>query len=107
VNTTILGTGSYLPEDVLTSAELGDRLGTGGQWIVDKTTLELPGDAMHLTVDRFGNTGAGSIPITLDDAVREGRVTPGAHLLFIAIGGGMTWGGVAVRWAGDEHGRMN
>jgi 3-oxoacyl-[acyl-carrier-protein] synthase-3 len=60
--------------------------------------LDLPDKTMHLTVDRFGNTGAGSIPITLDDAVREGRVAPGAHLLFIAIGGGMTWGGVAFRW---------
>ncbi len=61
-------------------------------------TLELRDKTMHLTVDRFGNTGAASIPITLDDAVREGRVTPGANLLFIAIGGGMTWGGTALRW---------
>jgi acetoacetyl-CoA synthase len=62
--------------------------------------LELPATAMHLTVERFGNTGAGSVPITLDDAVRKGRVTPGARMLFIAVGGGMTWGGIALRWAG-------
>jgi 3-oxoacyl-[acyl-carrier-protein] synthase-3 len=71
-------------------------------------TLELPPGAMHMTVDRFGNTGAGSVPITLDDAVRNGRVAPGAHLLFIAIGGGMTWGGIAFRWADqgtNERGR--
>jgi 3-oxoacyl-(acyl-carrier-protein) synthase III len=67
-------------------AELADAIG-------------LPSAAMHLTVDRYGNTGAGSVPVTLDDAVRKGRVTPGARLLFIAVGGGMTWGGVAVRWA--------
>jgi 3-oxoacyl-(acyl-carrier-protein) synthase III len=66
-------------------------------------TLELRDETMHLTVDRFGNTGAGSIPITLDDAVRKGRVAPGAHLLFIAVGGGMTWGGVAFRWEHLAH----
>jgi 3-oxoacyl-[acyl-carrier-protein] synthase-3 len=64
--------------------------------------LELREKTMHLTVDRFGNTGAASIPITLDDAVREGRVAPGANLLFIAIGGGMTWGGIVFRWEGPR-----
>jgi acetoacetyl-CoA synthase len=60
--------------------------------------LELPPAAMHLTVDRFGNTGAGSIPITLDDAASSGRIGPGATLLLVAFGGGMTWGGIALRW---------
>lgn len=62
------------------------------------TALKLAPSSMHLTVDRFGNTGAASIPITLDDAVREGRIAAGARLLFIAIGGGMTWGGIAFQW---------
>jgi acetoacetyl-CoA synthase len=61
-------------------------------------SLRLPPGAMHLTVERYGNTGAGSVPITLDDAVRQGRVPDLATMLLVAFGGGMTWGGVALRW---------
>ncbi len=60
--------------------------------------LELDVDRMHLTVERYGNTGAASVPITLDDAVRVGAVHPGDALLLVAFGGGMTTGGTAVRW---------
>ncbi|HEU5474649.1 MAG TPA: beta-ketoacyl-ACP synthase III [Actinophytocola sp.] len=60
--------------------------------------LELRPEQMHRTVDRYGNTGAASVPITLDDAVRAGRVADGDVLLMVALGGGMTWGGAALRW---------
>ena len=36
--------------------------------------------------------------VTLDDAVHSGRLTPGALVLLVGFGGGMTWGGVAMRW---------
>jgi 3-oxoacyl-[acyl-carrier-protein] synthase-3 len=62
------------------------------------SSLDLAPGIMHLTVDRYGNTGAGSVPITLDDAVRHGRIGPGATLLLVAFGGGMTWGGIALDW---------
>lgn len=64
-------------------------------------TLELRPGRMHLTVSRYGNTGAASVPITLDDAVRTGRVSKDDAVLLIAFGGGMTWGGAALRWAGS------
>ncbi|GAA5165108.1 MULTISPECIES: 3-oxoacyl-ACP synthase III family protein [Amycolatopsis] len=70
--------------------------------------LELHPGTMHLTVARFGNTGAASIPLTLDDAVQNGRLSPGSTVFLVAFGGGMTWGGVALRWsgtAGSEAGR--
>lgn len=60
--------------------------------------LGLGPDVMHVTVERYGNTGAASIPVTLDDAVHSGRLTPGALVLLVGFGGGMTWGGVAMRW---------
>ncbi len=63
-------------------------------------TLGLRPGQLHLTVKRFGNTGAASVPITLDDAVRTGRVQSQDAVLLIAFGGGMTWGGVALRWPG-------
>jgi 3-oxoacyl-[acyl-carrier-protein] synthase-3 len=56
---------------------------------------------MHLTVASLGNTGAASVPITLDDAVRSGRIRENDIVVLVAFGGGMTWGGAACRWTGD------
>jgi 3-oxoacyl-[acyl-carrier-protein] synthase-3 len=66
-------------------------------------TLALRPDQMHLTVERYGNTGAASVPITLDDAVRAGRLSDDDVLLMVAFGGGMSWGGVTWRWSGARR----
>jgi 3-oxoacyl-[acyl-carrier-protein] synthase-3 len=66
-------------------------------------TLALRPDQMHLTVERYGNTGAASVPITLDDAVRAGRLADDDVLLMVAFGGGMSWGGTAWRWSGGRR----
>lgn len=50
------------------------------------------------TVAKYGNTGAASVPLTLDDAVQGGRVQPGSRLLFISFGAGISWGAVLVEW---------
>ncbi|HEX3588447.1 MAG TPA: beta-ketoacyl-ACP synthase III [Pseudonocardiaceae bacterium] len=60
--------------------------------------LGLRPDQMHLTVASLGNTGAASVPITLDDAVRSGRIREHDVVVLVAFGGGMTWGGAACRW---------
>jgi 3-oxoacyl-(acyl-carrier-protein) synthase III len=60
--------------------------------------LGLPMATVHRTVDRFGNTGAASVPITLDVAVRSGQVTRGELVLLVAFGGGMAVGMSLVRW---------
>jgi 3-oxoacyl-[acyl-carrier-protein] synthase-3 len=51
-----------------------------------------------VNVDRFGNTSSASIPLAIDQAVREGRIRPGMVLLLVAFGAGFTWGSVVVRW---------
>ncbi|MBF0097368.1 MAG: ketoacyl-ACP synthase III [Magnetococcales bacterium] len=51
-----------------------------------------------MTVDRHGNTSAASVPLALDEAVRDGRIQPGHLLLLEAFGGGFTWGSALVRW---------
>ncbi|HUF80410.1 MAG TPA: beta-ketoacyl-ACP synthase III [Burkholderiales bacterium] len=51
-----------------------------------------------LTVDRHANTSAASIPLALDEAVRDGRIRAGQHVLMEGVGGGFTWGAVLVRW---------
>jgi acetoacetyl-CoA synthase len=65
------------------------------EWASD---LGLGPGVLHRTVEKYGNTGAASVPITLDDAVRAGRLRSLARVLMVAFGGGMSWGGVAVSW---------
>ncbi|MBK4734246.1 beta-ketoacyl-ACP synthase III [Noviherbaspirillum pedocola] len=59
--------------------------------------LGLPREKMVVTVDQHGNTSAASIPLALDQAVRDGRVKPGHHVLMEGVGGGFTWGAALVR----------
>ncbi len=46
---------------------------------------------MVINIDRYGNTAAASVPIALDEAVRDGRARPGDNVLLVAFGGGLTW----------------
>jgi 3-oxoacyl-[acyl-carrier-protein] synthase III len=56
--------------------------------------LKLPMDKLVVTVDEHGNTSAASIPLALDQAVRDGRVKPGDTVMLEGVGGGFTWGAV-------------
>lgn len=60
--------------------------------------LGLPEDRVFTNLDRYGNTSAGSIPLALDEAVRQGRVKDGDIVLFVAFGGGLTWASAAIKW---------
>ncbi|MDX1460190.1 MAG: beta-ketoacyl-ACP synthase III [Xanthomonadales bacterium] len=51
-----------------------------------------------ITVDRHGNTSAASVPLALDEAVRDGRIKRGEILLLEAFGGGFTWGSALVQY---------
>jgi len=60
--------------------------------------LGLPMDKVVVTVDKHGNTSAASVPLALDEAVRDGRVKRGDLLLLEAFGGGFTWGATLLRY---------
>jgi 3-oxoacyl-[acyl-carrier-protein] synthase-3 len=60
--------------------------------------LDLPMERVIVTVDRTGNTSAGSVPLALDEAVRSGKVQRGQLLLLEAFGGGFTWGSALIRY---------
>jgi 3-oxoacyl-[acyl-carrier-protein] synthase-3 len=60
--------------------------------------LGLSADKVVMTVDRHANTSAASIPLALDEAVRDGRIRAGQLVVLEAMGGGFTWGAAAVRW---------
>jgi 3-oxoacyl-[acyl-carrier-protein] synthase-3 len=59
--------------------------------------LGLPVEKMVVTVHEHGNTSAASIPLALDQAVRDGRIKPGHNILMEGVGGGFTWGAVLAR----------
>ena len=58
----------------------------------------IPMERFFLNVDRYGNTSSASVPLTLDQANRAGRLKDGDLVLMMAIGGGMAWGSALVRW---------
>jgi len=60
--------------------------------------LDMPMERVIVTVDRTGNTSAGSVPLALDEAVRSGKVQRGQLLLLEAFGGGFTWGSALIRY---------
>jgi 3-oxoacyl-[acyl-carrier-protein] synthase III len=68
--------------------------------IIDATAryLNLPDDKVVVNISEYGNTSAASIPMALSEAVRAGRVKPGDVVVFVAFGGGLSWGAVAWKW---------
>lgn len=60
--------------------------------------LAMPMEKVVLTLPKYGNTSAASIPMALDEAVRDGRIKENHLLLFEAFGGGLTWASALVRW---------
>jgi 3-oxoacyl-[acyl-carrier-protein] synthase-3 len=60
--------------------------------------LGLSMERVVLTVERHANTSAASIPLALDEAVRDGRIRTGQHVLMEGVGGGFTWGAVLAKW---------
>ncbi len=55
-------------------------------------------DQVVVTVDKHGNTSAASVPLALDEAVREGRIKRGDMLLLEAFGGGFTWASALIKY---------
>ncbi|HET9959414.1 MAG TPA: beta-ketoacyl-ACP synthase III [Polyangiaceae bacterium] len=59
--------------------------------------LEIPMDRFVINIDRYGNTSSASIPIALDEAVRDGRIRDGDTVLMCALGGGISWGSALLK----------
>ena len=58
----------------------------------------IPMERVMLTVSRYGNMSSATVPVSLVDALKEGRVKPGSLLLMPGFGGGLTYGALLVRW---------
>ncbi|CAI3932570.1 3-oxoacyl-[acyl-carrier-protein] synthase III (FabH) (PDB:1UB7) [Commensalibacter communis] len=59
--------------------------------------LNLPSDRVIATVDRHANTSAASVPLALNEAVRDGRIKKGDLIVIEALGGGLSWGSSIIR----------
>ena len=57
------------------------------------TEVGISMDRVALNIDRYGNTIGASIPIALDEALRQGRARPGDHVMLVGFGAGLSWGG--------------
>jgi 3-oxoacyl-[acyl-carrier-protein] synthase-3 len=68
--------------------------------IIDRMAqrMKLPPEKVVVAIDRHANTSAASVPLAMDEAVRDGRILPGDLLLLEAIGGGLAWGAGLVRF---------
>ncbi len=61
--------------------------------------LGLPDSKVVINLERFGNTTAGTIPLALADALKDGRLKKGNLVLLASVGAGFTVGAVLLRWA--------
>lgn len=52
----------------------------------------IPENRLHINIDRVGNTVGASVPLCLDELMQEGRIKSGMKVMFLAFGGGLTWG---------------
>ncbi|AZU61248.1 beta-ketoacyl-ACP synthase III [Neobacillus mesonae] len=60
--------------------------------------LELPEEKMSKTVNKYGNTSAASIPISLVEELEAGKIKDDDLIVMVGFGGGLTWGAIAIRW---------
>ncbi|MBT9245057.1 ketoacyl-ACP synthase III [Gemmobacter fulvus] len=89
-----------------------DKIGLSGadvDWIVPHQAniriiegtakrMQVPMDRVVVTVQDHGNTSAASIPLALSVGVARGQIKPGDLVVTEAIGGGLAWGSVVLRW---------
>ncbi len=60
--------------------------------------LKVPEEKVYMTIKKYGNISSATVPIALDEAVRDGTIKKGKLVLLTAFGGGLTWGSSLIRW---------
>jgi 3-oxoacyl-[acyl-carrier-protein] synthase-3 len=70
------------------------------QRILDAMTraLNVPETRVVSTIERYGNTSAASIPLSMWEARSDGRIKDGSHLVLVGFGGGFTWSACVLTW---------
>jgi 3-oxoacyl-[acyl-carrier-protein] synthase-3 len=60
--------------------------------------LKLPMEKVQVNLEKYGNMSAASIPVALHEAVIEGKLNDGDHVIMVGFGGGLTWGACVMKW---------
>jgi 3-oxoacyl-[acyl-carrier-protein] synthase-3 len=62
-----------------------------------RSRLDVGPEKFFVNLDKYGNMSSASIPVALVEAVQCGRIKKGDHVIFVAFGGGLTWGAMVVK----------
>ncbi len=65
--------------------------------------LHVTMDRIMMDIDKYGNTSSASIPLAVCDAMDQGRIHPGDHLVLVGFGAGLTWGALVMQWIEPER----
>lgn len=65
--------------------------------------LRLPLSRFMINIERYGNTSTASIPVAVCEAIQQGRIASGDHLVLVAFGAGLTWGALTLQWVLPER----
>jgi len=67
--------------------------------IIESATqkLRFPPEKVYINIDRYGNTSGASVPVALDEVLRDGKVKRGQWLLLVAFGAGLTWASALIK----------
>lgn len=60
--------------------------------------LDLPEEKMSKTIHKYGNTSSASIPLSLYDELKAGKIQDDDIIVMVGFGGGLTWGAIAMKW---------
>jgi 3-oxoacyl-[acyl-carrier-protein] synthase III len=68
--------------------------------IIESTAkyANVPMDKVFVNVDRYGNMSSATVPVALDEALEQGRVKEGDHIMMVAFGAGFTWASAVLKW---------
>ena len=64
--------------------------------------LNLPEEKVYVNLNKYGNMSAASIPVALDEALKNKKIKKGHSVLLVAFGAGLTWGSIILRWSKEE-----
>ncbi len=64
--------------------------------------LNLSKEKTYTNLNKYGNMSAASVPVALDEAVKEKKIKKGDNVIMVAFGGGLTWGSLVLKWSREE-----
>lgn len=64
--------------------------------------LKLPKEKAYVNLDKYGNMSSASVPVALDEALKNKMIQKGDNVLLVAFGTGLTWGSLIIKWNREE-----